>query len=76
MTYETSLSNAEMVSDHPEQINEINQIIENTPKKNGEAKRVIPLKSTVIHFSSAERNFSICSLKMSPFVFDAASLEN
>ena len=33
MTYETSLSNAEMVSDHPEQINQINQIIENTPKK-------------------------------------------
>ncbi len=33
MTYNTSLDNAEMISTHPEHINEINQIIENTPKK-------------------------------------------
>lgn len=33
MTYKTSMANAEMVSEHPEHVNEINQIIDNTPKK-------------------------------------------
>lgn len=32
-TYKTSMENAEMVSRHPEHIQEINQIIDNTPKK-------------------------------------------
>ena len=32
-TYQTSMENAEMVSQHPEHIVEINQIIDNTPKK-------------------------------------------
>jgi len=33
MTYETSMSNAETVSQHPEHIDVISQIIDNTPKK-------------------------------------------
>lgn len=32
-TYETSLDNAEMIYTHPEHVEEINHIIENTPKK-------------------------------------------
>lgn len=32
-TYETSMENAEMISKHPEHVIEINQIVDNTPKK-------------------------------------------
>lgn len=33
LTYQTSMENAETVSQHPEHIDEISQIINNTPKK-------------------------------------------
>ena len=32
-TYQTSMENAKTVSEHPEHITEMNQIIDNTPKK-------------------------------------------
>lgn len=32
-TYQTSMDNAAMIFEHPEHITEINQIIDNTPKK-------------------------------------------